>query len=60
MVVGGSQVDVIGGFFVVDLVVVDGGLFEVDFVDFAVVFGGSKSGGFLIDKTVQIVNSKIK
>ena len=54
-----------GGLLDVDLVVVDAGLFDVDLVevevvDFAVVFGGSRSGGFLTDKTVQIVRSKTK
>ena len=62
--------DVVDGvlFVVVDLVVVVVGevfdvvlVVEVDgFADVGVVFGGSRSGGFLIDKTVQIAMRRIK
>ena len=52
-------------FVVVVLVVVVGEVFDVvlvvgGFVDVAVEFGGSRSGGFLIDKTVHIVMRRIK
>ena len=68
-VVGGflvvDLVVVDGGLFDVDLVGVVVGFLDVDLmvvVDLAVVeeFGGSISGGFLTDKTVQIVRSKTK
>ena len=56
-----------GVIFVVVLVVVVGVVFDVVlvvvvdlFVDVVVVLGGSRSGGFLIDKTVQIVMRRIK
>ena len=60
--------DVVDGvvlFVVVVLVVVVGEVFDVvlvvgGFVDVAVEFGGSRSGGFLIDKTVHIVMRSIK
>ena len=58
--------DVVDGvLFVVVLVVVVGEVFDVvlvvgGFVDVAVEFGGSRSGGFLIDKTVHIVMRRIK
>ena len=58
--------DVVDGvLFVVVLVVVVGEVFDVvlvvgGFVDVAVEFDGSRSGGFLIDKTVHIVMRRIK
>ena len=60
--------DVVDGvIFVVVFVVVVGEVFDVvlvvevdGFADVGVVFGGSRSGGFLIDKTVQIAMRRIK
>ena len=68
MVGGFLVVDLVvvdGGLFDVDLVGVVVGFLDVDLmvvVDLAVVeeFGGSISGGFLTDNTVQIVRSKTK
>ena len=74
--VGGSQVELVvplvvvwgvvdGVLFVVVLVVVVGVVFDVvlvvgGFVEVVVELGGSRSGGFLMDKTVQIAMRRIR
>ena len=74
--VGGSQVELVlllvvvlvvvdGELFVVVSVVVEGVVFIVvvvvdGFVDVGVVLAGSRSGGFLIDRTIHIVVKRIR